>query len=84
MHLQARMRAHGWVMEVEQPVTAETVGEETRDQPREEDSPGKLKEEDKEEKNDEEEQEEKRNKGDKAKESDPKSVEVRQRGCLSF
>ncbi|KAF6733456.1 Protein Noxp20 [Oryzias melastigma] len=72
----ARMRAHGWVMEVEQPVTAETVGEETQDQPREEDSPGELKEEDKEEKNDEEEQEEKRNKGDKAKESDPKSVEA--------
>ncbi|XP_062243052.1 protein NOXP20 isoform X2 [Platichthys flesus] len=29
----ARMRAHDWVSEVEQPVTTETVGRETQDQP---------------------------------------------------
>uniref|UniRef100_A0A8C8DVP8 Family with sequence similarity 114 member A1 n=1 Tax=Oryzias sinensis TaxID=183150 RepID=A0A8C8DVP8_9TELE len=54
----ARMRAHGWVMEVEQPVTTETVGKETPAQPGEEDPPGECKEEqqDKEENKDEEDQ----------------------------
>uniref|UniRef100_A0A3P9KAX8 Family with sequence similarity 114 member A1 n=1 Tax=Oryzias latipes TaxID=8090 RepID=A0A3P9KAX8_ORYLA len=74
----ARMRAHGWVMEVEQPVTTETVGKETPAQPGEEDPPGECKEEqqDKEENKDEEEQKEERSKGDEAIESDPKSVEA--------
>uniref|UniRef100_A0A8C8DVD3 Family with sequence similarity 114 member A1 n=1 Tax=Oryzias sinensis TaxID=183150 RepID=A0A8C8DVD3_9TELE len=64
----ARMRAHGWVMEVEQPVTTETVGKETPAQPGEEDPPGECKEEqqDKEENKDEEEQKEERSKGDEA------------------
>uniref|UniRef100_A0A672JF48 Family with sequence similarity 114 member A1 n=1 Tax=Salarias fasciatus TaxID=181472 RepID=A0A672JF48_SALFA len=41
----ARMRAHDWVSEVEQPVTTETVGKETQDQSGEEASPGENKKE---------------------------------------
>ncbi|XP_029950983.1 protein NOXP20 isoform X2 [Salarias fasciatus] len=72
----ARMRAHDWVSEVEQPVTTETVGKETQDQSGEEASPGENKKE--EEKKAEEEQkgtegEGKEIKGEK--ESDPRSVE---------
>ncbi|XP_023150141.1 protein NOXP20 isoform X2 [Amphiprion ocellaris] len=80
----ARMRAHDWVSEVEQPVTAETVGRETQDQPRGEASPVENKKE--ETKKGEEEQGEKKSEGEetkageeeekKEKESDPRSVEA--------
>uniref|UniRef100_A0A3P8TTL4 Family with sequence similarity 114 member A1 n=1 Tax=Amphiprion percula TaxID=161767 RepID=A0A3P8TTL4_AMPPE len=80
----ARMRAHDWVNEVEQPVTAETVGRETQDQPRGEASPVENKKE--ETKKGEEEQGEKKSEGEetkageeeeqKEKESDPRSVEA--------
>lgn len=78
MHLQARMRAHDWVSNVEQPVTIETVGRETQDQQGEV-SPGENKKEEK--KKDEEELREKEEmKGGeeekKAKEGDPRSAEV--------
>ncbi|KAM9314441.1 protein NOXP20 isoform 2-T2 [Pholidichthys leucotaenia] len=49
----ARMRAHDWVSKMEQPVTTETVGRETQDQPGGEASPGENKK--VQEKNDEEE-----------------------------
>lgn len=64
MHLQARMRAHEWVNEVEQPVTTETVVKETQDKPGGED----LHEEEKKDGGKEGEEE--------ATESDPRSVEV--------
>ncbi|XP_022061760.2 protein NOXP20 isoform X1 [Acanthochromis polyacanthus] len=81
----ARMRAHDWVSEVEQPVTAETVGRETQDQPRGEASPVENKKE--ETRKDEEEQRDKKSEGEetkageeeeekKEKESNPRSVEA--------
>ncbi|XP_008276641.1 protein NOXP20 isoform X2 [Stegastes partitus] len=77
----ARMRAHDWVSEVEQPVTAETVGRETEDQPGGEASPVENKK--VETKKDEEEQGEKKSEGEdteagegEKKESDPRSVEA--------
>ncbi len=82
MHLQARMRAHDWVSEVEQPVTTETVGRETQGQPGGEASPGENEKEEK--KKDGEEQEERKSEGEEMKggeeekkEKDPRSVEVR-------
>uniref|UniRef100_A0A1A7WAK5 Family with sequence similarity 114, member A1 n=1 Tax=Iconisemion striatum TaxID=60296 RepID=A0A1A7WAK5_9TELE len=69
----ARMRAHEWVNKVEQPVTTETVVRETQDKPGGEDSPGESKEE---EEQDGEEQQERKEEDNKAKESDPRSVEV--------
>lgn len=83
MHLQARMRAHDWVSEVEQPVTTETVGRETQDQPGGE---NRKEEEEEEKKDGEEHGEKKKSEGEeteggeeekKAKESDPRSVEVK-------
>lgn len=73
MHLQARMRAHDWVSAVEQPVTTETVGRETQDQPAGEASPGENENEEEKKKDGEEEGEEEK----KEKENDPRSVEVR-------
>lgn len=61
MHLQARMRAHEWVNEVERPVTTETVVKETQDKPGGEDLHEEKKDGGKEE---------------EATESDPRSVEV--------
>lgn len=78
MHLQARMRAHDWVSEVEQPVTTETVGRETEDQPGGEALPGENEKE--ETKRDGEEQGEERmgeEEEEKEKEKDPRSAEVR-------
>ncbi|XP_029913671.1 protein NOXP20 isoform X2 [Myripristis murdjan] len=73
----ARMRAHDWVSEVEQPVTTETVGRETEDQPGVEASPGE-KEEEEEEKTEKPEGDEVRGEKEekKEKESDPRSVEA--------
>ncbi|XP_059194081.1 protein NOXP20 isoform X2 [Centropristis striata] len=79
----ARMRAHDWVSEVEQPVTTETPDRETQDQPAGEVSPGENEKEEK--KKDGEEQREKRSEGEevkegeeekKEKENDPRSVEA--------
>lgn len=72
------MRAHDWVNEVEQPVTTETVGRETRDHPGGEgSSEGSEKEEDKKdgEKQEEEVKGEEEEKGEK--ENDPRSAEVK-------
>ncbi|XP_037621304.1 protein NOXP20 isoform X1 [Sebastes umbrosus] len=74
----ARMRAHDWVSEVEQPVTTETVDRETQDQPAGEASPGENEEEEK-KKDGEEEQGEEVKEGEeekKEKENDPRSVEA--------
>lgn len=76
----ARMRAHDWVSEVEQPVTTETVGRETQDLPGGEASPGKEEvEEDGEEQGEKkkgvEEQGVKGGEKEK-KEKDPRSVEA--------
>ncbi|XP_074486237.1 protein NOXP20 isoform X2 [Sebastes fasciatus] len=74
----ARMRAHDWVSEVEQPVTTETVDRETQDQPAGEASPGENEEEEK-KKDGEEEQGEEVKGGEeekKEKENDPRSVEA--------
>ncbi|XP_044202767.1 protein NOXP20 isoform X2 [Thunnus albacares] len=77
----ARMRAHDWVSEVEQPVTTETVGRETKDQPGGEASPGENEKE--ETKGDGEEQgeekkgeEEEEKEEEKEKENDPRSAEA--------
>ncbi|XP_029290317.1 protein NOXP20 isoform X2 [Cottoperca gobio] len=74
----ARIRAHDWVSEVEQPVTTETVDRETpQNQPAGEASPGENEEEEK--NKDGEEQGEKKSEGEeekKEKESDPRSVEA--------
>ncbi|KAM9363688.1 protein NOXP20 [Symphorus nematophorus] len=79
----ARKKAHDWVSEVEQPVTTETVGRETEDQPGGEASPGENKEEEK--KKDGEEQGDKKSEGEELKggeeekkeeEKDPRSVEA--------
>ncbi|CAK6972232.1 protein NOXP20 isoform X2 [Scomber scombrus] len=78
----ARMRAHDWVSEVEQPVTTDTVGRETQDQPGGEASPGENEkeetkrdgEEQGEQRKGEEEEEEKEE--EKVKENDPRSVEA--------
>ncbi|KAG8014810.1 Protein NOXP20 [Nibea albiflora] len=78
----ARMRAHDWVSEVEQPVTTETVGRETQDQPGGEASPGEKEKEER-KKEDEEEQGETKSEGEEVKgeeekkEKDPRSVEVK-------
>uniref|UniRef100_UPI003AAAFB33 protein NOXP20 isoform X2 n=1 Tax=Centroberyx gerrardi TaxID=166262 RepID=UPI003AAAFB33 len=64
----ARMRAHDWVSEVEQPVTTETVGRETEDQPGVEASSGEKEEGEGEEVGEKEER--------KEKETDPRSVEA--------
>lgn len=91
MRLQARMRAHDWVSEVEQPVTTDTVGRETQDQPGGEASPGENekeetkrdREEQGEQRKGEEEEEERKGeeeeeeKKEEVKENDPRSVEVR-------
>ena len=78
------MKAHDWVSEVEQPVTTETVGRETQDQPGREASPGENEEGEK--KKDGEEQGEMKSEGEEVKggeeekkeeEKDPRSVEVR-------
>lgn len=75
------MRAHDWVSEVEQPVTTETVGRETQDQPGGEASPGEKEKEER-KKGDEEEQGETKSEGEEVKgeeekkEKDPRSVEV--------
>ncbi|XP_053193010.1 protein NOXP20 isoform X2 [Scomber japonicus] len=85
----ARMRAHDWVSEVEQPVTTDTVGRETQDQPGGEALPGENEKEetkrDREEqgeqrKGEEEEEErkgeeEEKEKKEEVKENDPRSVE---------
>ncbi|XP_040891493.1 protein NOXP20 isoform X2 [Toxotes jaculatrix] len=73
----ARMRAHDWVSEVEQPVTTETVGRETQDQPGGEAS--SVENEMEEKKKDGEEQGEEMKGGEeekKEKENDPRSVEA--------
>ncbi|XP_018551263.1 protein NOXP20 [Lates calcarifer] len=73
----ARMRAHDWVSEVEQPVTTETVGRETEDQPGGEASPGEDEKEEKEKKDGEEQEETKGGEGEKKEEeNDPRSVEA--------
>ncbi|CAG5939348.1 unnamed protein product [Menidia menidia] len=72
----ARMKAHDWMNKVEQPVTTETVGRETQDEPGQA-SPGESKEE--EEKKDGEQQEggetKEGEKDGEIKESDPRSAE---------
>ncbi|KAM7394230.1 hypothetical protein PAMP_021043 [Pampus punctatissimus] len=77
----ARMRAHDWVSEVEKPVTTETVGKETQDQPGGEASSGENEKE--ETKRDGEEQgeerkgeEDKEKEEEKEKENDARSVEA--------
>ncbi|XP_040001348.1 protein NOXP20 isoform X2 [Xiphias gladius] len=73
----ARMRAHDWVSEVEQPVTTETVGRETQDQQGGEASPVENEKEEK--KKDGEEQGEEIKGGEEEKketENDPRSVEA--------
>lgn len=65
----ARRRAHDWVTEVEQPVTTETVGRETEDQPNIEAS-------EEENKNGEDGQEKSEETGAETKEQDPRSVEA--------
>ncbi|XP_070683808.1 protein NOXP20 isoform X2 [Pempheris klunzingeri] len=77
----ARMRAHDWVSEVEQPVTTETVGRETHGQPGREASPGEDEKEEK--KRDGEEEGERKSDGGQMKggeeektEKDPRSVEA--------
>ncbi|XP_056227282.1 protein NOXP20 [Seriola aureovittata] len=73
----ARMRAHDWVNEVEQPVTTETVGGETQDQPGGE---ALSVENEKEEKKKDGEEQVEEMKGEeeekKEKENNPRSVEV--------
>ncbi|XP_027138487.1 protein NOXP20 [Larimichthys crocea] len=77
----AQMRAHDWVSEVEQPVTTETVGRETQDQPGGEASPGEKEKEER-KKGDEEEQGETKSEGEEVKgeeekkEKDPRSLEA--------
>ncbi|KAM7419196.1 hypothetical protein PAMA_016355 [Pampus argenteus] len=77
----ARMRAHDWVSEVEKPVTTETVGRETQDQPGGESSSGENEKE--EMKRDGEEQgeerkgeEDKEEEEEKEKENDARSIEA--------
>lgn len=78
MHLQARVRAHDWVSEVERPVTVETVGREMQDHPGGEASPGENKTEEKEKHGEEQGEEVKGAEEEKKeKEADPRSVEVR-------
>lgn len=77
----ARMKAHDWVSEVEQPVTTETVGRETQDQPGGEASPGENKKEEKmkdgEEHGERESQgEEVKGGGEEKEGKDPRSVEA--------
>ncbi|XP_076585513.1 protein NOXP20 isoform X2 [Chaetodon auriga] len=77
----ARMKAHDWVSEVEQPVTTETVGRETQDQPGGEASPGESEKEEKtkdgEERGEREsEGEEVKGGGEEKEEKDPRSVEA--------
>ncbi|XP_029993901.1 protein NOXP20 isoform X2 [Sphaeramia orbicularis] len=73
----ARMRAHDWVCEVEQPVTTETVGRETQDPPGGEASCGDDEEKDGQEEQVEEKSEEAKQVEEekKEKENDPRSVE---------
>lgn len=78
MHLQARMRAHDWVSEVERPVTVETAGREMEDHPGGEASPGENETEEKEKCGGEQREEVKGGEEEKKeKEADPRSVEVR-------
>ncbi|XP_049428645.1 protein NOXP20 isoform X1 [Epinephelus fuscoguttatus] len=79
----ARMRAHDWVSEVEQPVTTETVGKETQDQPAGETSPGENDKEEKKKDGEEQGEEKGEVEGEKGgeeekkeKENDPRSVEA--------
>lgn len=76
MHLQARMRAHDWVSEVERPVTVETAGRETQDHPGGEASPGEDETEEK-EKHGEEQGEEVKGGEEEKKEKEADPVEVR-------
>nr|XP_046269399.1 protein NOXP20 isoform X2 [Scatophagus argus] len=76
----ARMKAHDWVSDVEQPATTETVGRETHDQARGEASPGENEKEERKEggerdgekKSEGEEQKE----GEEMEEKDPRSVQA--------
>ncbi|XP_037327670.2 protein NOXP20 isoform X2 [Pungitius pungitius] len=75
----ARMRAHDWVSEVEQPVAAETADGETQDQPAGHASPGeKEKEEMRKEDGEAQQGEEEQKEEEKKKEAgnDPRSVEA--------
>lgn len=72
----ARMRAHDWVSKVEQPVTTETVGRETQDQPGGEENKKEEKTKDGEELGEKKGEEEEMKGGEEAKESDPRSVEA--------
>nr|XP_023008801.2 protein NOXP20 isoform X1 [Maylandia zebra]XP_023008802.2 protein NOXP20 isoform X1 [Maylandia zebra] len=72
----ARMRAHDWVSKVEQPVTTETVGRETQDQPGGEENKKEEKKKDGEELGEKKGEEEEMKGGEEAKESDPISVEA--------
>ncbi|XP_054460381.1 protein NOXP20 isoform X2 [Anoplopoma fimbria] len=76
----ARMRAHDWVNEVEQPVSAETVDGETHDQPAGEAPPGEKEKEEMKKKDGEEQQGEEGKGGEeeerKEEENDPRSVEA--------
>lgn len=75
MHLQARMRAHDWVNEVERPVTVETVGRETQDHPGGRASPAENKTDEK-EKDGEEQEVKGGGEAEEEEEADPRSVEV--------
>ncbi|XP_031732131.1 protein NOXP20 isoform X1 [Anarrhichthys ocellatus] len=78
----ARMRAHDWVSEVEQPVTTETVHGDMQDQPAGEASPGEKEKEEMKKKKDGEEQQGEEGKGGeedekkKEEENGPRSVEA--------
>ncbi|XP_006787324.1 protein NOXP20 [Neolamprologus brichardi] len=72
----ARMRAHDWVSKVEQPVTTETVGRETQDQPGGEENKKEEKKKDGEELGEKKGEEEEMKGGEEPKESDPISVEA--------
>ncbi|XP_071359220.1 protein NOXP20 isoform X2 [Trachinotus anak] len=73
----ARMRAHDWVNEVEQPVTTETVGRETQDQPGGEASSVENEKEERKEDGEEQVEEMKGEEEEKKeKENDPRSVEA--------
>ncbi|XP_012778225.3 protein NOXP20 isoform X2 [Maylandia zebra] len=72
----ARIRAHDWVSKVEQPVTTETVGRETQDQPGGEENKKEEKKKDGEELGEKKGEEEEMKGGEEAKESDPISVEA--------
>lgn len=83
MHLQARMRAHDWVSEVERPVTVETAGRETQDHPGGEASHGESEAEDKEKHGEEQGAEVKGGEEEKKeKEADPVEVRSTQQSYL--